>query len=376
MSRIATRSFIDEKDASRSPRTESREVRMEGLGAVSLPHRTTHHFEDPVEFSTALPGGRFECITSRGRAFEAKVEFLRLPGLSFRRTVSTPHVSRAALEAGTTTLFIQTQRGDAGLRINGMTMPRSAVGGTDLTLVAERHVGGVVVQLPFDLTRGFCEGWSLQLFEDAGVLLLDEGPASRCLADELRAAADVLGDPSDTQLAHEHVHGLALSLRDRIAAALAEAGGPRAPQRALLEAVRVVRRVDDLLLARLSEPIYTTQLCEALRISPRKLHDATIAVCGMSPHAYLKARRLSLARRALLTTTPEARLVKRVALAHGFWHFGNFAGDYRKLFGETPSETLARAVGAVAAQDRDGVRLRRDPAEPGAGSAGRAARAR
>ncbi|MCL6608033.1 MAG: helix-turn-helix domain-containing protein [Geminicoccaceae bacterium] len=143
------------------------------------------------------------------------------------------------------------------------------------------------------------------------------------------------------------------------------------------EAVRVVGWVDDLLFARLSEPIYTTQLCEALRISPRKLHDAMIAVCGMSPHAYLKARRLSLARRALLTTTSEARLVKRVALAHGFWHFGNFSRDYRALFGETPSETLARAVGAVAAYDRGGGALtcRRDPAEAGAGSAGRAARA-
>jgi len=33
--------------------------------------------------------------------------------------------------------------------------------------------------------------------------------------------------------------------------------------------------------------------------------------------------------------------VKQVAYAHGFWHLGQFAHDYKRLFGESPSETLA-----------------------------------
>jgi AraC family ethanolamine operon transcriptional activator len=37
--------------------------------------------------------------------------------------------------------------------------------------------------------------------------------------------------------------------------------------------------------------------------------------------------------------------VKAVALSHGFWHLGQFAHDYRVSFGESPSETLARAQG-------------------------------
>jgi transcriptional regulator GlxA family with amidase domain len=28
---------------------------------------------------------------------------------------------------------------------------------------------------------------------------------------------------------------------------------------------------------------------------------------------------------------------------HGFWHPSQFAQDYREIFGETPSETQARA---------------------------------
>jgi AraC-like DNA-binding protein len=55
-------------------------------------------------------------------------------------------------------------------------------------------------------------------------------------------------------------------------------------------------------------------------------------------------------------------LVKSVALAHGFWHLGQFSRDYRDHFGEAPSKTLAGANcnkppaattdGASAEQDR------------------------
>jgi AraC family ethanolamine operon transcriptional activator len=87
--------------------------------------------------------------------------------------------------------------------------------------------------------------------------------------------------------------------------------------------------------------VYTEDLCAALGVSARRLHDAFRAVLGMSPHAYLKSRRLLLAHRALLGRMDRPDLVKSVALAHGFWHLGHFARDYRALFGRLPSETLA-----------------------------------
>ncbi len=64
---------------------------------------------------------------------------------------------------------------------------------------------------------------------------------------------------------------------------------------------------------------------------------------GESPSLYLKRRRLMMAHQILSNAGSEALLVKTVALDHGFWHFSNFSQDYRKLFGETPSETLALA---------------------------------
>jgi hypothetical protein len=38
---------------------------------------------------------------------------------------------------------------------------------------------------------------------------------------------------------------------------------------------------------------------------------------------------------------PDEISVKSVAMSQGFWHFGRFARDYKLLFGENPSVTLA-----------------------------------
>jgi AraC family transcriptional regulator, ethanolamine operon transcriptional activator len=106
---------------------------------------------------------------------------------------------------------------------------------------------------------------------------------------------------------------------------------------------RLVAAAEEFLRAHLSLPIYTEELCAALDVSPRRLHHAFAVACGTSPQAHLKLRRLMLVRRALASGGAGVRLVKSVALAHGFWHLGNFARDYRERFGESPSETLARA---------------------------------
>jgi AraC family ethanolamine operon transcriptional activator len=63
---------------------------------------------------------------------------------------------------------------------------------------------------------------------------------------------------------------------------------------------------------------------------------------GVSPKAYLLAQRLIDVRRTLRTADPDATLVADVANRFGFWHMGQFAADYRKHFGELPSQTLGR----------------------------------
>lgn len=81
----------------------------------------------------------------------------------------------------------------------------------------------------------------------------------------------------------------------------------------------------------------------------------------MSPHAYIKLRRLKQVRRALRRRSCAESLVKSIASAHGFWHLDYFARDYRARFGESPSETLASGNAESA--------KRSSAAEPGCASA-------
>jgi AraC family ethanolamine operon transcriptional activator len=60
----------------------------------------------------------------------------------------------------------------------------------------------------------------------------------------------------------------------------------------------------------------------------------------MSPQRYLKRRRLSLVRRALLGAHDRPTSVKMEAMRFGFWHLGRFAADYHACFGEHPGDTL------------------------------------
>ena len=131
-------------------------------------------------------------------------------------------------------------------------------------------------------------------------------------------------------------------MREILATALAPGLPAIPPGRAAREAMRVHREAEAYLRANLDRPIYRDDLCTALGVSRRKLHDAFAAVVGMSPPAYLKLRRLVLARRALRAGDGSRPLVKSVALSHGFWHLGYFARDYRALFGELPSQTVTR----------------------------------
>lgn len=110
-----------------------------------------------------------------------------------------------------------------------------------------------------------------------------------------------------------------------------------------LSRVQIVRQVDEYLRANPARPVYTDELCSALGVSASCLHGAFEATFQLSPHRYLKLRRMTMVRAMLLSGSDPWHSVKAAALSHGFWHLGQFAHDYRVLFGEAPSETLFRA---------------------------------
>jgi AraC-like DNA-binding protein len=66
---------------------------------------------------------------------------------------------------------------------------------------------------------------------------------------------------------------------------------------------------------------------------------------GTSPMRYLRDARFEKVRDALKRAQSEEG-VAELAMKWGFSHLGRFAVEYRKRFGESPSETLWRRQGA------------------------------
>jgi AraC-like DNA-binding protein len=104
----------------------------------------------------------------------------------------------------------------------------------------------------------------------------------------------------------------------------------------------IIRRFRALAEEKSTEPLYLTEVCKAIGVPLRTLHQCCQEHLGMGPKHYLILRRMHLARRALRTAAMAETSVTEIATRFGFWELGRFAGCYRTLFGEAPSATLRR----------------------------------
>jgi AraC family ethanolamine operon transcriptional activator len=102
---------------------------------------------------------------------------------------------------------------------------------------------------------------------------------------------------------------------------------------------RLIRRAEDYMQAHLGDPLSVLDLCRELAVSERTLHYAFQEVRGLSPMAYFNACRLNAVRREL-RAAGDTVTVHDIAQRWGFWHTGEFAAAYLRLFGELPSQTL------------------------------------
>lgn len=85
------------------------------------------------------------------------------------------------------------------------------------------------------------------------------------------------------------------------------------------------------------------ELSREVGVSVRTLQYAFAEEFAMSPKSWLKARALNEVRRELRVAEEAEIVIADVANRWGFWHMGQFAADYRRSFGELPSETVRRS---------------------------------
>lgn len=108
-----------------------------------------------------------------------------------------------------------------------------------------------------------------------------------------------------------------------------------------------MRLLEDYLRGHWNEPVTIDRLAEIANVGTRSVFRYFRQAHGSTPLDFMKTLRLQEARRGLQTPSG-ATSVSSEALRCGFNNMGHFAKDYRRKFGELPSDTLsaARAKGS------------------------------
>jgi AraC family ethanolamine operon transcriptional activator len=112
------------------------------------------------------------------------------------------------------------------------------------------------------------------------------------------------------------------------------------PESGSLNRYQLVKQAEAYILTHLDQPLTLQDLCAAAGTKCRTLQTAFLQVCGISPMTYLKIQRLHGARAQLQAADPKTATVMAVANRWGFWHMGYFSRDYKRMFGELPSQAL------------------------------------
>lgn len=100
---------------------------------------------------------------------------------------------------------------------------------------------------------------------------------------------------------------------------------------------RIIRYIEE----NVKEDIELETLSQISNMSIRSIYNAFSRVFSTTPKSYVKLVKLKRLRNDLLHG--HCRNITEVALGYGFSHLGRFSSDYRKRFGELPSETMRLA---------------------------------
>ncbi|MEA5474461.1 helix-turn-helix domain-containing protein [Synechococcus sp. CCY9201] len=195
---------------------------------------------------------------------------------------------------------------------------------------------------------------------DLGVILLQPSRLKRCSTDLGWADIEATGLASNclaiSPERHRRLRGFLLALltspvpppeglsRDLLPLVLEAMVQGSSCQASLLPAptrLELVKQAQQWVREHPQEPITLDALCRQLHAGRRSLLQGFQEHLGMGPMAYIKLHRLHGIRRELLTADPRAVTIGGLALRWGFLNAGHFARDYRRLFGELPSQTLA-----------------------------------
>ena len=173
-----------------------------------------------------------------------------------------------------------------------------------------------------DLTRGYGRSLALHILS----VVLDLERSGSVLWNSPAASAFEQFITTALLLSHPHNYSEALQRLDR----------PMAP--------RDVKRAIDYMHSHLDEPITLADIAAASRVPGRTLFKHFKDWQGVSPMRHLRSARLTRVRQELLRADQDEN-VTAIAMRLGFAHMGRFSVEYRRRFGESPSQTLGKPRG-------------------------------
>ena len=136
-------------------------------------------------------------------------------------------------------------------------------------------------------------------------------------------------------------HSLESELLESILDALFQ-GNPASNELKGRARCRVLNQAMDYALCHQDVPLKVSDLVFAAQTTERTLERAFRQGLGMTPKQYLLGLRMSGVHHRLWCSSGPETSVSAIANEWGFWHMGQFAKDYRRLFGELPSTTLRK----------------------------------
>ncbi|MDB5376483.1 MAG: putative transcriptional regulatory protein AraC family, partial [Rubritepida sp.] len=286
-------------------------------------------FTDVEDLAAAVSDANIKFLPIESGPCDARMTMININGLRMQRASIPPHSSFGAVNADRVALLM-TLAQPCEPTLNGHGINRS-----DLMILGPgTELHGVCRRQESWATISFDAGDFHALMEDLGMsripsgmhhILQPQAAELMTLSNGVAAAADLIDSVPQLIESTGFASGLADALMDNLYRVLTSAAGRGDPQRLDNNNLRIVRAADAFMHAHIATPLYTADLCKAVGVSSRRLRAAFEAACGISPHAYLKSRRLHLVRSALREHVATPRLVKSVALDHGFWHMSNFA---------------------------------------------------
>jgi AraC family ethanolamine operon transcriptional activator len=296
------------------------------------------------EFAAGVKGFRLELLQIDQGAFRANGLQAHLGNF----LLGTARLGRALVQTWTSpaqsiTIAVRTSRASA--LWHGVFLGPSdlLVAGpeTEIELVSRPGFGIASASFPYHELQRAAELHGCRSVADRPKCILVRLPtahAAREIRTELRTLiSELLAHPSDARDAkweqtkrNDLLHRMVLA---------ASSGVPFDPSKHNAERAQVLKQAVWAIRQRSADVLTVADLCLVTGASRRTLHYAFAERYGLPPARFMKAYRLNGARRDLGRIVSQESKIADVANRWGFWHLGQFAKDYRRWFGELPSET-------------------------------------